>query len=94
MTVSFEAAAVWVLLCAVVAGIANAKGRSGVQWFVGALVFSPLIMGVLVLIVPSKPSPRVAGPGVADDIATLAALREAGHLTPDEYERQKTNLLG
>jgi uncharacterized membrane protein YdbT with pleckstrin-like domain len=33
-------------------------------------------------------------PSVADEIAKLAALRDQGHLTPDEFEHQKAVLLG
>jgi uncharacterized membrane protein YdbT with pleckstrin-like domain len=33
-------------------------------------------------------------PSVADEIAKLAALRDQGHLTPEEFEHQKAVLLG
>ena len=31
---------------------------------------------------------------IPDEIAKLAALKDQGHITPEEYERKKTELLG
>jgi uncharacterized membrane protein YdbT with pleckstrin-like domain len=36
----------------------------------------------------------VQEPDVTDQIAKLAALRDQGHITPEEYEAKKTELLG
>jgi uncharacterized membrane protein YdbT with pleckstrin-like domain len=46
-----------------------------------------------------QPAEAAAGPAaqpmsVADEIAKLAALRDQGHLTPEEFEHQKAVLLG
>lgn len=38
------------LICAIVVGvIASSRGRSGFGWFILAVLFSPLLMGILVL---------------------------------------------
>mgnify|MGYP000843947169 CR=1 FL=1 len=37
---------VWLILCAVVAGFADSKGRSAVGWFFLAVIISPLIAGI------------------------------------------------
>ena len=37
--------------------------------------------------------PRQAAPSVPEQIEQLAQLRDQGHITPEEYERKKTQLL-
>jgi len=40
------------------------------------------------------PASTTAGVGVADEVAKLVALRDAGELTEDEFAAQKAKLLG
>ena len=42
----------WFVLAIVVGVAAGGRGRSGVGWFALALIFSPLIAGLLLLILP------------------------------------------
>jgi uncharacterized membrane protein YdbT with pleckstrin-like domain len=39
------------------------------------------------------PAPTVAAPNVPDQIEQLAQLRDAGRITPEEYEQKKSELL-
>ncbi len=41
----------WIVLSVVVGAVAGKKGRTGVGWFLLALVTSPLIAGVILLLV-------------------------------------------
>ena len=43
---------IYLMLCVVVGVAANTRGRSGLGWFVLALVISPLVSGLLVLALP------------------------------------------
>jgi uncharacterized membrane protein YdbT with pleckstrin-like domain len=43
--------------------------------------------------VPGAPAPATAAPDVADQIAKLANLRDLGHITAEEYETKKAELL-
>lgn len=63
-------------LCAVVVGIvASTFGRSGFVWFLLSIVMSPLLAGILVLVLP-----RVGDAAVARD--------EAGErISPDSHVR-------
>jgi hypothetical protein len=45
-----ELLALWCVFCVLVAVAANARGRSAVLWFLLALVISPLIAGLLVIL--------------------------------------------
>lgn len=44
---------IWILGAAVVAAIAAARGRSTLGWLVLGLLLSPLLMGIVVLALPS-----------------------------------------
>jgi uncharacterized membrane protein YdbT with pleckstrin-like domain len=43
--------------------------------------------------VQSAPPPPPTSPDVADQIAKLAGLRDQGHITPEEFEAKKAELL-
>jgi hypothetical protein len=47
----------WVVLCVVVGVIASSKGRSGVGYFIFALIFSPML-GLFVLLVLGSASKK------------------------------------
>lgn len=49
-----EIAISWLLLALIVAVAAQARGRSGAGWFLIALVASPVIGLLLVLVLPSR----------------------------------------
>jgi membrane protein YdbS with pleckstrin-like domain len=42
----------------------------------------------------AAPPPAAPGAGVPEQIEQLARLRDQGHITPDEYEAKKAELLG
>lgn len=52
----------WALLAIIIGIIANARGRSGIAWFVIALLISPLIAVVILAMVPSKSKPAEPTP--------------------------------
>ena len=64
------AIAVWAVLCAVVALIANARGRSQLNWFLISFLLSPVVGFVAVVLMPNlktrtaelAPTPGVAPP--------------------------------
>ena len=43
---------------------------------------------------PAAPAPAPSAPDVAEQIEQLARLRDAGHITPEEFEAKKSELLG
>lgn len=47
----------WLIGSIVVAIIAMSRRRTGAGWFVLSLLFSPLLMGILVLALGSRPAP-------------------------------------
>lgn len=44
----------WFVFSVVVGVIASSRGRSGIGWTLLALLLSPLIIGLLVIVLPSK----------------------------------------
>lgn len=96
-----EILAIWLVFAIIVGVVANGRGRSAIGWFLLALLISPLIAIIVLLVMgPGTPAPGTPGAppavpmiGVADEITKLAALRDAGTITVAEYEAQKTALL-
>ncbi|HEY6532623.1 MAG TPA: PH domain-containing protein [Acidimicrobiales bacterium] len=43
---------------------------------------------------PAQPAPPAPSANVADQIQQLALLRDQGHITPEEFEAKKAELLG
>ena len=43
---------------------------------------------------PAAPAPAGSGADVPEQIEQLARLRDAGHITPEEFEAKKSELLG
>lgn len=86
---------VWLIVAALVGWFAASRGRSGLVWFLLALVLSPLLVGIVLLIVGPGPVAATGRPviGVADELTKLAALRDAGTITAEEYERQRAAVL-
>lgn len=65
-----EIAIAWFLFACVVGFAAAQKGRSGALWFLFALVLSPLIVGLFLLVAPSlkdRDIERARNTGVAGD---------------------------
>ena len=44
-----EVVAIWIVVSFAVAALASQRGRSGVQWFAGSVLFSPLLAGIVLL---------------------------------------------
>ena len=45
----------WIALSIAIGMVGSAKGRGGFSYFIGSLLFSPLVVGVVALGVPPKP---------------------------------------
>lgn len=45
----------WIALSIAIGMVGSAKGRGGFSYFVGSLLFSPLVVGIVALGVPPKP---------------------------------------
>ena len=93
----------WGSLCKVIASNKGLRERNA-YW----LGFFLWFLGLIVVIASSPEQPRrveqpatVAAPGpahltapsIADEIGKLARLRDAGELTPEQYEAQRARLL-
>lgn len=50
---------VWFVICVVIAGAATNRGRSGFGWFLLAFFFSPLLAGILLLLLPDLVKDRL-----------------------------------
>lgn len=90
----------WLFFAVIVGAIAGSKGRSGFGWFLLAILISPLIAGIFVLLMPATVQanqPAYAGPaaavGVADELMKLGQLRDSGTISTVEYDRQRAILL-
>jgi hypothetical protein len=44
----------WFLLCVVVGLAADATGRTGVAWFVAALLLTPFVPGLVIFLLPAR----------------------------------------
>jgi hypothetical protein len=51
----------WIGLSIVVAVAANTRGRSPIAWFIYAIIFSPLLSGLLLLALPNLANSFAAG---------------------------------
>lgn len=60
---------IWLILAIVIGAAASARGRSGGGWFLLALILSPLIAGLALLLFPSQKPIRTvqADPGRVND---------------------------
>lgn len=92
---------IWLLFCGLVGFAAQSKGRSAAGWFLLAFLISPLIAGVVVLIVgPAKQATTAAQfvpfvpTNIGDELSKFAALRDSGAITGEEFDTQKARLLG
>ncbi len=99
----------WIVLSFVVAVIAANRGRSVFGFFLLSLVLSPIISGIILVSSPviepeedddrgrdepaEQPAARPVQLSTADELMKLAALRDKGVLTEDEFAGQKRRLL-
>jgi uncharacterized membrane protein YhdT len=51
---------IWFFLCALVGAVATSRGRSGFGWFLFSCVLSPLLGGIVVLLLTNLRSERIA----------------------------------
>lgn len=73
---------VWLIASVVVGAIAGSRGRNGFGWTLLALLISPLLAGILALVLPSKvpgqePLSVVAGTGRKCPMCAELVRREA-----------------
>ena len=69
----------WPLLALVVAAAAQSRGRSGLGWFILAVVLSPLVGLILVQLLPNLRYERlIASLAVGPDDARLGAFEPEG----------------
>lgn len=69
----------WIALSIAIGMVGSAKGRGGIGYFFGALIFSPLVVGVVALGVPPKPeqvlpSERVQKGSAREGVLVFAAI--------------------
>lgn len=98
---------VWIACGLINVAIAQSRQAGALaNWFIFGVLLGPL--GVLYALMSAKPKPDAHGPAaasppvaapsrgisVADELAKLVALREAGELTAAEFARQRLSLLG
>lgn len=88
-----EIVIIWLLLALIPAYIAGQKGRSAIGFFALAILLSPLIALIIVVLIGSKKETAAPVVGVADEITKLTALRDSGALTEEEFQRQRAALL-
>lgn len=55
----------WLALAFIVGLIANMRGRDGIGWFALAILISPFLAGLLVLVFARKPSPLEQAPATS-----------------------------
>src|SRR2546430_17337951 len=65
----------WIGLSIVVAVAANTRGRSPIAWFIYAIIFSPLLSGLLLLALPNLANSLAAG---VDDARVVTKLSDRG----------------
>ncbi len=101
---------IWILCGIASFAIARGRGATNAgTWFVHGVLFGPFgVLAALIGVkraLPQPPAPSVLPPepagaalarsvSVADELAKLVALREAGELSPAEFARQRLNVLG
>lgn len=90
-----EIVVVWLFFAALVGWAAGTKGRNGFGWFFIAILISPLIAAIIVLLVPRVATPAIPPPivGIADELSKLVALKEIGTISQAEFDRQRAGLL-
>lgn len=94
---SIEVLIIWVGLALVVGYAATQKGRSFGLYALLSLLLSPLI--ALIILVVSGNAQQVVAPapasavGVASELEKLTQLRDQGHITDEEFARQRAILL-
>jgi hypothetical protein len=81
----FEIGLVWLAGAVVVSILAGSRGRSSLGWFVLAVVFSPLLMLVLVLGLPSR---RALGP-IVEPVSGLSRYRSISSRLDDDAARPR-----
>lgn len=76
------------------------SGGARAGWFI-LVIFIPIVGTVIYLVAKPKPAPPEVTPlaegasiDPADLVEKLAKLKEAGHLSEEEFEAQKKRLLG
>jgi hypothetical protein len=91
----------WLVFAIVVGYAASTKGRSGVGWFLLAVLISPLIAVIFLLLAGNAAWKTAAAHGAAIEsrqnhaatLSSLADLRDRGVLTEEEFQAKKTDLL-
>ena len=91
---------IWLSLSALIAEMAEAKGRSWAAFFWLSVLFSPLIMWIIAAAIsPFAGSaayvapPQSGNPDSTEQLRKLAELRDEGILTKAEFEAKKKELL-
>jgi hypothetical protein len=87
----------WVALCIVVAVAAQHRGRSPVAWGLVAMIFSPLIAGLLVLVMNRVEVPATSAGSPADhagvQITTAASAMFDGAINGRPYRKTADGMI-
>lgn len=87
------------LFAFVIARVAQKKGRSWAAFWWLTILAGPIIMGIVVAAISpinssvAAPTQPIVPNTVAGQIEKLAALKEQGHLTEEEFAAEKRKLL-
>jgi len=92
-----EIVIIYLILCGLIGAMASGRGRSGLGLFFLALITSPILGVILLLIVGrSKPMPVQivnAEQSPTARLEELGRLRSNGIITDAEFEAKKADLL-
>jgi phosphate/sulfate permease len=95
----------WIVIAGVVGAIAYNRGRSGWRWFLIALLISPLLAGIILLLLPDLEervvalrekyyeSLKISGVDFLNSMNKFNNLFQKNVLTQNEFEKQKLKLI-
>ncbi|MCU0940119.1 MAG: hypothetical protein MUC86_13525 [Burkholderiaceae bacterium] len=83
------AAVVWLGLCILVGVLAARRGRLGFGWGMLSVVFSPVLIGLLVLVLPDRSAAARAAADATPTPATHARCAACRELVRDDAARCK-----
>ena len=86
--------ALYFWICWAIAKYAERKGQNFALFFLLGLLVSPIVSFIVALVVrdPRDGSPRSSGEHL-DQLQKITELRDAGTLSPEEFEAEKARIL-
>ena len=84
--------ALYFAICWWIARYAEGKGQSFIGFLLLGVLVSPIISLIVALVIDDR-APSRAGSDHLDQLQKLTELREAGTLSPEEFEAEKARIL-